>query len=312
MPLPQVTLGDVAVSRIGLGCMPFSFANAKPLEQAIATVHAAIDAGITLLDTANIYAPSWDAMGHNERVVGEALRCYSGPIDLSTVIVATKGGITRGPGEKWGRDSSPASLRAACEASLTALGVDVIDLYQHHRHDPSMTYADQMRALGALRDAGLVRRLGLSNCALDELELAIDLLGGPREGGIVSVQNEFSPRYRGESEVLARCDELGIVFLPWSPLGGSEQAHDVGSRYSDFASVATEVGASAQEVVLAWLMSLSPMVVPIPGASRPSTVASIVRALDVRLQPAQCERLSATTPEDRSMYPEDMPKSPLR
>jgi aryl-alcohol dehydrogenase-like predicted oxidoreductase len=311
MPLPSVVLGGLTVSRIGLGCMPFSFGSG-PRDQSIATVHAALDAGITLLDTANIYAPTWDSVGHNESVIAEALRTYTGAADLSAVMIATKGGITRGPGESWGRDGSRDGLRRACEASLTALGVASIDLYQLHRHDPTRSDVEQVEALAALRDAGLVRTIGLSNCTLAELDVALETVGGPLEGGIASVQNEFSPRFRTDADVLDRCAERGIIFLPWSPLGGSEQARDVGSLYTAFAAVAEEVGATAQEVTLAWLMSLAPVVVPIPGASRPMTVHSIVRSLDVRLTPEQRDLLDATVPLNESLYPDEGPRSPLR
>ena len=315
MTLPQVRIGDFSVSAIGLGCMPFSLTMTKtvpPREQSIATVHAALDAGITLLDTANVYAPTWDTVGHNEEIVAEALRTYTGPADVRAVMVATKGGSARGEGETWGRNASLKGLRAACEKSLAILGGPSIDLYQLHRHDPSMTYFEQTQSLAALRDAGLIRRVGLSNCTLAELDLAVEVLGGPHDGGIVSVQNEFSPRYRNDVDVLDRCTELGIVFLPWSPLGGAMQAQEVGSRYAEFAQVGDEVSASAQEVVLAWLRGLSPVMLPIPGASRPATIDSIVRSLSVSLTAEQQARLTATVPESVSMFPDNGPRSPLR
>jgi aryl-alcohol dehydrogenase-like predicted oxidoreductase len=313
MSLPTRSLGDLSVSALGLGCMPLS--NPGMLderERSLATIHRALDLGITLLDTSNIYAPSWDTVGHNEALVAEAVRTYTGPADLASLVVTTKGGIVRGEGETWGRDSSPEALRRACEESLRQLGVDVIDLYQHHRHDPARTYADQMRAMQALKEAGLVRRIGLSNVQLDELEMALDLLGGPAEGGIVSVQNEYSPRYRGETDVLDLCTDLGIAFLPWSPLGGDVVSHEVGSLYSAFAEVGAEIGASAQETVLAWLLALSPVVIPIPGATRPATVESIVRVASLVLSADQFERLQATVPAHGSQYPDDEPRSPLR
>jgi aryl-alcohol dehydrogenase-like predicted oxidoreductase len=320
MALPTRMIGDLVISTIGLGCMPLSSsAMLADRDRAIATIHHALDLGITLLDTANIYAPAWDAIGHNERLVAEALRTYptgavstAGGTNVRDVVVTTKGGITRGDGETWGRDASPGALLAAAEASCIALETDVIPLYQFHRHDPSMTYEAQLRSLRAVQDAGLVARIGLSNCTLPELDLALDLLGGPADGGIVSVQNEWSPRYREDADVLARCAELGIAFLPWSPLGGAEQAHDVGSRYAVVAEVAAEAGCSPQEAVLAWLRQSSPVMIPIPGASRPATVTSIVMSTTVQLTPGQVERLSAATPEDRSMYPDSMPRSPLR
>ena len=312
MSLPTRAIGDLSVSAVGLGCMPMSFEeNLDRREQAIQTIHRALDRGITLLDTSNIYAPTWDQIGHNEVLIAEALRVYTGPVSTSDIVIATKGGLTRGPGEQWGRDSSRGGLRAACEASLAALDVDVIDLYQHHRHDPVFTYYDQMLALRELKEAGLVRRLGLSNCTLAELELAIDVIGAPADGGIVSVQNEWSPRFRGEPGVLRRCGELGIAFLPWSPLGGSTQARDVGSHYAPFAEVADETGATAQEVVIAWLLASSPVMIPIPGATRPETIDSIVRGVSLDLEAGQFVRLNTTQPAMESMYPEDQPRSPL-
>lgn len=306
-------IGDVRVSAVGLGCMPLS--NASMIdhrERAVATIHTALDRGITLLDTSNIYAPTWDAVGHNEALVAEAIRTYTGPASLTDVLITTKGGITRSEGEIWGRDSRPDELARACEESLTELGVDVIDLYQHHRHDPNLTYLEQMQAMRTLKDRGLIRRIGLSNVIRAELDLAIEELGGPSDGGVVSVQNELSPRYRSDMDVLSRCETEGIAFLPWSPLGGSTHAKDVGSRFAAFADVADEVGATPQEVTLAWLLRMSPVIIPIPGATRPQTIDSIVRSMDVHLSDEQFDRLQSTEPEHTSMYPDDQPRSPLR
>lgn len=311
--LPQRSLGPWTVSAVGLGCMPLSFSHMTVRrEQAIATIHRALDLGITLLDTANIYAPSWDTVGHNEELVADALSLYTGSADLANVVVTTKGGITRSEGEVWGRNSREEALQSACKESMSALGVTIIDLYQHHRHDPTMTYAEQMQSLNKLRDLGWVREVGLSNVTLPELELALDFLGGPGAGGVVSVQNEFSPRYRGDLEVLDRCTELGIAFLPWSPLGGSEHAHDLGSEFTEFAVVAAEHGVVPQEIALAWLLRLSPVVIPIPGATKPVTIDSIVHSLSVDLTDSQFERLNSTASADESMYPEDLPRSILQ
>ena len=306
-------IGDRQVSVMGLGCMPVSFPeHAGDRERGIAVIHRALDAGITLLDTANIYAPSWDTMGHNEQIVGAAVRSYTGDARLDEVLIATKGGILRGPGETWSRDATRDGLRAAAEASRRALGVEVIDLYQLHRHDSALTYAEQVRSLAAVRDEGLTRMIGLSNVTLAELQVALDEVGGPADGGIVSVQNEFSPRYRGDADVLEACTERGIAFLPWSPLGGVDQARTIGDRYAAFAEVGAQVGATAHEVVLAWLAAISPRMIPIPGASRPQTVDSIVRAGSVQLSPDQIEHLTGTVPEATSMYPEDQPRARLR
>ena len=313
-PLPSRRIGDLRVTAIGLGCMPLSFERMLgDRQRALATIHTALDAGIQLLDTANIYAPSWDAMGHNEVLVGEALRSWGGSAAAhERVVVTTKGGITRGPGETWGRDASRGGLRAAAEASLQALGVEVIDLYQLHRPDPSIPFADQVGALVEVRSAGLARRIGLSNVTLDELDVAIEVAGGPDDGGIVSVQNEWSPRYRGDGEVIDRCTELGIAFLPWSPLGGADQAADVGSRYTPFADVAAGHGVSPQRVVLAWLLARSPVMIPIPGSSRPDSVLDSVGSLHLHLGADELALLDASEPLAESMYPEDQPRPPLR
>ena len=313
MTLQTRKIADLTVSLVGLGCMPLS--NIKMVdhrEQAIATVHHAIDSGITLLDTANVYSPTWDTFGHNETLVAEAVRTYSGKSDISKVIIATKGGIIKPAENVVERDGTREGLLKACEASLKRLNTSSIELYQFHRHDPSVTYTDQMLSLKALKDAGMVKRIGLSNAQGPELAVALEILGGPNDGGVVSIQNEYSPRYRGEQDVLDKCIELGIAFLPWSPLGGAAQAGEVGSRYSDFAAVATEVGATAQEVVLAWLLALTPVMIPIPGATKTATVDSIVRSSGLKLTSLQVERLTAAESPNESLFPDLKPRSPLR
>ncbi len=313
MTLQTRKIADLTVSLVGLGCMPLS--NIKMVdhrEQAIATIHHAIDLGITLLDTANVYSPTWDTFGHNETLVAEAVRTYSGKADISKVIIATKGGIIKPAENVVERDGTREGLLKACEASLKRLNTSSIELYQFHRHDPSVTYTEQMLSLKALKDAGMVKRIGLSNAQGPELAVALEILGGPNDGGVVSIQNEYSPRYRGEQDVLDKCTALGIAFLPWSPLGGAAQAGEVGSRYSDFAAVATEVGASAQEVVLAWLLALTPVMIPIPGATKPATVDSIIRASALKLASAQVERLTAADSPNESLFPDIKPRSLLR
>ena len=313
MTLQTRKIADLNVSLVGLGCMPLS--NIKMVdhrEQAIATIHHAIDLGITLLDTANVYSPTWDTVGHNETLVAEAVRSYSGSADISKVVITTKGGITKPAENVAERDGTREGLLKACEASLKRLETSSIELYQFHRHDPSVTYTEQMFSLKALKDAGMVKRIGLSNAQGPELAVALEILGGPSDGGVVSIQNEYSPRYRGEQDVLDKCTELGIAFLPWSPLGGAAQAGEVGSRYSDFASVATEVGATAQEVVLAWLLALTPVMIPIPGATKLATVDSIVRSSALMLTSEQVDRLTAADSPNESLFPDAKPRSPLR
>lgn len=313
MTLQTRKIADLTVSLVGLGCMPLS--NIKMVdhrEQAISTIHHAIDSGITLLDTANVYSPTWDTFGHNETLVAEAMRTYSGSADISKVVIATKGGIIKPAENVVERDGTREGLLKACEASLKRLNTSSIELYQFHRHDPSVTYTEQMLSLKALKDAGMVKRIGLSNAQGPELAVALEILGGPNDGGVVSIQNEYSPRYRGEQDVLDKCAELGIAFLPWSPLGGAAQAGEVGSRYSDFAAVATEVGATAQEVVLAWLLALTPVMIPIPGATKTATVDSIIRSTALKLTSSQVERLTAADSPNESLFPDVKPRSPLR
>jgi aryl-alcohol dehydrogenase-like predicted oxidoreductase len=228
--------------------------------------------------------------------------------------VATKGGITRaaGPhGDVWGRAASPEALGAAARASASRLGVDVIDLYYLHRLDPSVSLPDQVGALAAVRDDGVARQVGLSNVTLAQLDAALALVGGPESGGIVAVQNEFSPRFRRDSDVLARCAERGIAFLPWSPLGGAAQSTAIGSRYAPFAEVAARRGVPVQQVVLAWLLGLGSQVIPIPGCSRPATARSSAEAAELVLAADDVARLSTTVPEDSSAFPDDTPPPPM-
>ena len=312
--LPSRRIGDLAVSAVGLGVMPLSFPTAVDRSRAVAVVHAALEAGITLFDTADVYAPAWDRVGHNETLLAEALRTWSGPRTiLERVVVATKGGVRRGPGEVWRRDGSAEHLRRAAEASSTRLGISPLPLHQLHRLDPSRTVADQAAALRALADQGLVTRIGVSNVTLPELEVFLEVAGGPRDGGIVSVQNERSPRYRRDADVLARCEELGIAYLPWSPLGGAARAAEVGSQYEAFADVGARRGLSPQAVAIAWHLASSPVTVPIPGTTRVSSVRDDAGAATVVLDAAEREVLDATAPEDSSQFPDREPtRPPLR
>lgn len=283
------TLGPFTVSAIGLGAMPLSMGrNERPdREQAIATVHAALDAGVTVIDTADIYAPSWDTMGHNERIVADALAAYAG--DTSHVIVATKGGITRGEGETWGRDGSPDYLRRALEASLRALDRDVIDLYQWHRPDRWRVFGEVVETFKAMQDEGLIRAIGISNVNVEEIDVAIEVLGTE---GLASVQNEFSPRFRSSRDELEHCGDLRVAFLPWSPLGGTgTQSKDIGRAYPAFHEIGSERGVSPQQVVLAWELSLGAHVIPIPGASRPASITDSARAADLELTEDEVARI---------------------
>ena len=284
-------LGPFTVSAIGLGAMPLSSAEDQRVPdeaQAIATVHAALDAGVTLIDTADIYAPSWDTMGHNETIVGKAMAAYGG--DTDAVVIATKGGITRSKGEQWGRNGSLPYLRSAVEASLRALQVDVIDLYQWHRPDRWLVYGEVIESFRTLQQEGKVKAIGISNANVEEIEIAQQVLG---EGGLVSVQNEFSPRHLGSYDELEYCDKEGVAFLPWSPLGGTGGgARDVGRRFSVFAEIGEAHGVSPQQVVLAWELSLGEHVIPIPGARRATSITDSAAAADLVLDEAELSRCS--------------------
>lgn len=289
--MKQRSLAGRQVSAIGLGAMPLSMNNDKKypsFEDAVATVHAALDAGVTLIDTADIYAPDGEEMGHNERIVAEALRTWDG--DWSGIFVATKGGITLEEDGAKGRDGSEAYLRSAVQKSLEIFGVDQIDLYQYHRPDRSRVYADIMAGLKSLHDDGLVRAVGISNASVEEIQIALDVLG---EGNLASVQNEFSPKHPGSIDELRFCADHGIAFLPWSPLGGTGGgATSVGDRYSAFREVGDAHGVSPQQAVLAWELALDPHVIPIPGARRAASITDSAKAADLELTAEEVTRLS--------------------
>jgi aryl-alcohol dehydrogenase-like predicted oxidoreductase len=279
----------VTTSAIGLGAMPLSTKPDRPSPaDAEAVVHAALDAGVTLIDTADAYARDEAEFGHNEQLVAAALRSY-GP-GASEVLVATKGGHTR-HGADWALDGTPAYLRRACEGSLHRLGVEAIGLYQLHRPDPSTPWEVSMGTLRGLVDDGLVRMVGVSNASVAQIDVARSIVGD----ALVSVQNEFSPGFRSSAGELAHCASLGLAFLPWSPFGGVAAAGALGSAAPAFAEVAAELEVSVYRVTLAWHLAQADVVVPIPGASRPASIIDSAAAADVELSPAQLARLNAST-----------------
>ncbi|HEX6878387.1 MAG TPA: aldo/keto reductase [Nocardioidaceae bacterium] len=284
--MDQRRIGDRTVGAIGLGGMPMSVRQRNDEELAVRTIHAALDAGVTLIDTADAYSVDEESFGHNEELIARALASYgSGAGD---VLVATKGGHTR-RGAAWELDGSPEYLRKACEESLRRLGVDAIGLYQHHRPDPEVDYAETLGGLKDLLDDGLVVRAGISNADPAQILLAREILGD----GLASVQNEFSPRFRSSQPELDLCTALGIAFLPWSPLGGMRQAAELGDRFAPFTEVGAKYDVSAQQVALAWELARSPVVIPIPGASRVESVRDSVAAADLTLEPDDLARLDA-------------------
>ena len=267
-------IGDVEVSAVGLGGMPMSIEGRPDEEQSVRTIHAALDAGITLIDTADSYHLYAGEVGHNETLVARALASYGG--DTSAVLVATKGGHVRPGDGSWTVNGSPSHLFEACEASLKRLGVDAIGLYQFHRPDPKVPWADSIGAIRDLLDAGKIRMAGISNANPEQILLAREILSGR----LVSVQNQFSPSFLSSAPELALCDSLGIAFLPWAPLGGGRRASDLGDG---FATVGARYGVSPQRVCLAWHLAKSPVVIPIPGARRPSTILDSTHAPELSL-----------------------------
>ncbi|MGP3983052.1 aldo/keto reductase [Streptomyces sp. KR80] len=279
-------IGAVDVSAIGLGAMPMSIEGRPDEARSIATIHAALDAGVTLIDTADAYHLDASDPGHNEILVAKALASHGRGAE---VLVATKGGHTRPGHGSWALNGSPEHLKRACEASLARLGVEAIGLYQFHRPDPDVPYAESIGALRDLLDEGKIRMAGISNADPEQIRLAHDIL----DGRLAAVQNQFSPAFRSSEPELELCDELGIAFLPWSPLGGIAQAGALGSAYAPFAHVADVHGASPQRVCLAWMLAKSPVVIPIPGSSRPETVQDSAAAPDLALSADEIALLDA-------------------
>jgi aryl-alcohol dehydrogenase-like predicted oxidoreductase len=283
-------VGRVEVGAIGLGLMTFDQSGTQPREQLAETVRAAVDAGVTLFDTADAYGPGdelgADAQGANEQLVAGLLD-ELGVRDQ--VVLATKGGHVRTDGGGWATDSRPEHLHAAVDASLKRLGVDQIALWQHHRPDPDVDYAEVIGTLGEIAASGKVRMVGLSNADPQQIRAAHEALGG----ALVSVQNQFSPAFRSSRPEIDVCEELGLAFLPWSPLGGLSDAKALADKHPAFQEVADARGVSAQQVALAWELAQSPVVLPIPGAKRPQSVRDSAAAADLQLTDDELARLDA-------------------
>ncbi|MFE7333506.1 aldo/keto reductase [Streptomyces griseus] len=280
-------IGGTAVGSIGLGAMPLSVEGRPSEEQAVATIHAALDAGVRLIDTADCYQWYAGELGHNERLIARALAAYGSGAD--GVLVATKGGRGRPGDGSWTVDGDPRRLRRAAEASAVRLGVEAIGLYQLHKPDPAVPFAESVGALRELADAGTIRAVGLSNVDGEQIRTAYEILG-PR---LVSVQNRFSPAHLSTRDTLRLCTELGLAFLPWSPLGGISRSAvddpDAAGPAPDtpFHALARTRGVSPQQVCLAWQLAQSPVVVPIPGARRPASVRDSAGAAGLTLSASE-------------------------
>lgn len=277
-------IGPREVSAIGLGGMPMSVREHNDPDLAFETIAAALEEGITLIDTADAYSRDEAEFGHNEELIASALRRLGATDD---VLVATKGGHTRS-GTDWGLDGSPEYLARACRASLRRLGVGRIGLYQHHRPDPQVPYAETLDGLKALHDEGLVEMVGLSNADPEQIRQAREVLGD----ALTAVQNQYSPAFRSSEAEIDLCEDLGLAFLAWSPLGGMGDAAALGEQRSAFAEVAQRHEVSPQQVAIAWELARSRCVIPIPGASRAASVRDSARAVHLDLDARDLEALS--------------------
>jgi aryl-alcohol dehydrogenase-like predicted oxidoreductase len=283
-------IGDVEVSAIGLGAMRMSLEGRPDEARAIATIHASLDAGVNLIDTADSdHLAGHDEIGHNERLIAKALASYNGG---SEVLVSTKSGHARpdlNPSSSyiWPVNGRPEHIRQACEGSLKRLGVEAIGLYFLHRTDKDVPYEDSVGAVRDLLDEGKIRMAAVSNASPSQIEHANEILGGR----LVAVQNQFSPGFRSSEPELEKCDAMGLAFMPWGTTRGVTGSDEGSPVHDRFARVAAAHGVSPQQIGLAWMLGKSPVVVPIPGATRPETVRASAAAADLVLSEAEMREL---------------------
>lgn len=281
----QLGSTDVEVSAIGLGAMHLSLAGRPPEDEAVSVVHRALEEGITFIDTADAYCRDEGDKHHNERLLRKALDTYEG--ETRRVVVATKGGSMR-PDGQWTRNGRPEHLREAIRTSYEVLGGSrPIALWQHHAPDPEVPVEESLQAAREAVEEGLIRYVGVSNYSVEEIERAREVVD------VVSVQNRYNPWHRKpESDgVLDYCTREGLTFLAYSPLGGRRRAKQIGD-YKGIAELAREKDCSPHQLVLAWLMRTS-CVLPIPGATRPESIADSARAVELALTEEEARRVSA-------------------
>ncbi|PRP91284.1 putative oxidoreductase YdbC [Enhygromyxa salina] len=279
------------MTRLGLGCMRLSSVGGPTRAEAIAVIHLALDSGVRLLDTADVYGPSARDIGHNERLVGEALDQWAG--DRGEVTVVSKGGLTRRGAGRWLADGRAKHLTAACEASAQRLGAP-IDLYLLHALDPQRELSTSVRALAKLQDRGLVRRVGVSNVRLDQLREARE------HAEISAVEVGLWPLDRGaiRTGVVGYCADEGIQLIAHSPFGGPKRTRGL-ARHPVLATLADQRGVSVHALVLAWLLSLSDNLWPIPGPTRLETARDLGVARELELTQDERARLEAAFPAAR-------------
>ncbi|MFD3661019.1 aldo/keto reductase [Streptomyces sp. NPDC058659] len=273
--------GDLGVRRLGFGAMRLPTGAGPAREASLQVARRAVELGVTLIDTAHMYG--W---GANEELLAEALHPYA-----DGLLVATKVGIVRADSaEGWKHDARPDALRDQVEQALRRLRVERIELLQLHRIDPGTPLADQLGALRELQTEGKVGRIGLSEVTVTELDRAREIVD------VASVQNRYSLVDREHEPVLAACEAAGIAFLPWRPVAGGTPGGVSDGASAELADVAAELDATPAQVSLAWLLGRSPVILPIPGTGRVGHLEENVAAAQLRLTPAQRDRLDRLGP----------------
>ena len=285
--VPRRSLGAGAppVSAVGYGGMHLSIQERPPEEQGIRVIHAALDAGVTFIDTADVYCLNEQDIGHNERLVAEALRRRPG--DRERVIVGTKGGIIR-PRGRWDTDGSPGHLNAACDQSLRALNVERIDLYQLHAPDPAVPFADSVGALADLQRQGKIRWVGLSNVSVAQIREAESIVP------VTTVQNRLNPFFREAlaEGVVEYCTQQGIGFLAYSPTGGGRLNRKL-PGHPVLQPMAGRLGVTPHALVLAWVLARSPSVIVIPSARTVEHAVDSARTAELVLSEADLAAITA-------------------
>ena len=263
------------VNRLGFGAMRLTgrgiWGEPPDREAARGVVRRAVELGVNLIDTADSYGPAV-----SEEIIAEALHPYP-----DGLVIATKGGLTRsGPG-RWDRDGRPEHLREACEGSLRRLRLDAIEVYQLHAVDPKVPLEESVGTLIELRDAGKIRRIGLSNVTVEELERALALTA------VVTVQNRYNLADRSSEDVLEACAARRIGFIPWFPLATGELARPSGT----LEEIARRHDATPAQVALAWLLARSEVTLPIPGTASIQHLEENLGAGRLRLDPDEVAAL---------------------
>lgn len=289
---PPRSLAGQPIGWTGLGTQKLGASMTKSIAERIFVIHAALDAGVALIDTSDVYAPNRYWINEGERLVGEALRQWSG--DRSKLVIATKGGhiLGRHPIDIR-QNGRPEHLRAACEESLKALGVDVIDLYQLHSVDSEVPLAETVGGLADLQRAGKIRHIGLSNCGRRQISEAQTV------APIVSVQNQFSLSVQNSRRVALWCAEVGITFMCWSPLG-RDGVSELGTQIAPVGLIARRLGVTPQQVVLAWLVALSPTAFPLPGATTAEQASDNLAVHSIDLTPDDIAAIGSAADEARA------------